>query len=126
MKKGVLQLALQLNFWVASDTYNSPYIQCNSIQLCHNNVFSSIMQLPYDYIHNVMLTSFFIHPSKFNMRHYEDFSWFFLKYWYPSSIMIIRFQWSWIMTHGIIKSFHVAYYLKFGNKYIYIYIYIYT
>ncbi len=47
--------------------------QCNSLQLCHNNSFSTTMRLPYDYNHNVMLTSFFIHPSKFNMWHYEDF-----------------------------------------------------
>ncbi len=47
------------------------------LQLCYNNSFSTIMQLPYDYNHNIMFTSFFIHPSKFNMWHYEDFSWFF-------------------------------------------------
>jgi hypothetical protein len=46
------------------------------LQLYHNNFFSTTMQLPYDYIHNVMLLSFFIHPSKFNMWHYEDLSWF--------------------------------------------------
>jgi hypothetical protein len=43
------------------------------LQLCHNNSFSTTMQLPYDYNHNVILMSFFIHQSKFNMWHYEDF-----------------------------------------------------
>ncbi len=56
---------------------NSPYIRCNSLQLYRNNSFSTTMQLPYANIHNVMLMSFFIHPSKFNTWHYEDFLWFF-------------------------------------------------
>jgi len=47
------------------------------LQLCQKNSFSTIMQFPYDYNHNVMLMSFFIHPSKFNTWHYEDFLWFF-------------------------------------------------
>jgi hypothetical protein len=46
------------------------------LQLFHNNSFSNIMQLPYDYNHNIMLTSFFIHPSKFNTWQYKDFLWF--------------------------------------------------
>jgi hypothetical protein len=44
------------------------------LQLCHNNSFSTTMQLLYDYNRNVMLTLFFIHPSKFNTWHYEIFS----------------------------------------------------
>ncbi len=53
-------------------------VQLNTtqLQLCCNS-FSTTMQLPYDYNHNVMLISFFIHPSKFNTWHYEVFSWFF-------------------------------------------------
>jgi hypothetical protein len=43
------------------------------LQLCRNNPFSTIMQFPYDWNHNVMWTSFFIHSSKFNTLHYEDF-----------------------------------------------------
>jgi hypothetical protein len=42
------------------------------LQLNHN-YFSTTMQLPYGYNHNVMLMSFFIHSSKFNIWHYEDF-----------------------------------------------------
>jgi hypothetical protein len=30
-KKGVLQLALQLNFWVVNDTYNSIYLYVMSV-----------------------------------------------------------------------------------------------
>jgi hypothetical protein len=99
-KKGVLQLALRLNFRIALDTCKSPYLYVVSVigqvakaaelqelqlivytvqlittqlQLCHNNSLSTTMLLPYDYNHNVMLTSFSIHPSKFNTSHYEDF-----------------------------------------------------
>ncbi len=49
--------------------YNSLYIWCDSLQLDCNNYFSTTMQLS----HNVMLMSFFIHSSKFNTWHYEDF-----------------------------------------------------
>jgi hypothetical protein len=48
--------------------------QCNSLQLNPNNFFSITMQLPYNYNHNVMLTSLFIHLSKSNAWHFEDFS----------------------------------------------------
>jgi len=96
-ERGVLELAFQLNFWVASDTCNSLYLYVmsaigqvarvathriydathyNSIATLSHQ-FSTTMQLPYDYNHNVILTSFFIHPSKFNTWYYEDFSWFF-------------------------------------------------
>ncbi len=47
------------------------------LQLCRNNSFSTTMQLPYDYNHNVMLTSFFIHPSKLNTWHQKIFHDFF-------------------------------------------------
>ncbi len=80
-KKGVLQLALQLNFWVASNTCNSPYLYIMSVieqvvtiakvaihhiydAIHYNSIttlsqqFFSTMQLPYDYNHNVMLMSF--------------------------------------------------------------------
>jgi hypothetical protein len=52
----------------------------------------TLMQLPYNYNHNVMLTSLFIHSSKSNMCHCEDF-WvnLFLDNWYPPSIMIVQF-----------------------------------
>jgi hypothetical protein len=36
------------------------------------------------------------------MRIFCDFFW---KYWYPLSIVIIHFRWSWIMTSGTIKIF---------------------
>ncbi len=35
----------------------------SQLQLCCNNFFSTTMQLPYDYNHNVMLMSFFIHQN---------------------------------------------------------------
>ncbi len=45
--------------------------------VCRNNSCSTTMQPPYEYNHNVMLMSFFIHPSNFNTWHYEDFLRFF-------------------------------------------------
>jgi hypothetical protein len=97
-KKVVLQLALWLNFWVAPDTCNSLYLYIMNVigqitwiaklqrtvymvkliaiqlQINQNNLFSTVMQLHYNYTHDVMFTSLIvIHPLKFNMWHYEDF-----------------------------------------------------
>jgi len=44
-KKGVLQLALQLNFWNVLDTYNSSYIWCNSLELNYNFVTTTPFEL---------------------------------------------------------------------------------
>jgi len=59
------------------------------------------MQISYDYNYNVMLTSFFIHSSKFNTWHYEDF--------------MVNFQKSidihgplWLFTFDGFKLWHVA------------------
>jgi hypothetical protein len=100
-KKDVLQLALQLNFWVALDILAhriyTLWVLSNKLQklqrlqfiiymvqlittqlqLYRNNSFSTLMHLPYNYNHNVMLMSSFIHPPKFNTWHYENISWFF-------------------------------------------------
>jgi hypothetical protein len=48
--------------------YNHMLMQliATKLQFYHNNFFSTTMQLPYDYNHNVMLISFFINSSKFN------------------------------------------------------------
>ncbi len=94
---------------------NSLYIRshfnathCNLVATRRNNSFSITMQLPYDYNHNITLTSFFIHSSKFNMWHYEKKLVIFLKYWYPLSTMIINFRWHYPTTCGTIKSCHMA------------------
>ncbi len=101
-KRGVLQLALQLNFWVAKYICKSLYlyvVNVNSqvawivelqftvymvqfittqLQLNVNNSFSINMQLHYNYTHDVMLTSLIvIHLLKFDMWHYEVFGQFF-------------------------------------------------
>jgi hypothetical protein len=111
-KIGVLQLTLQLSFWIVMTICNSifelqwpfathyistlwmlldklhelqklldsSYIQCNSLQLNCNFVRTIPLQLLcnfLDYNHNVMLTSFFIHSSKFNTWNYENFGGFF-------------------------------------------------
>jgi hypothetical protein len=96
--KGVLQLALQLNFWVVKDICNSLYLYVVSgnrqvtwvvelqltvytiqliaiqLQLNQNNSFSSIMQLHHNCTYDAMLMSLiFIHLLKNNTWHYEDF-----------------------------------------------------
>jgi hypothetical protein len=116
-KRGVLRLDLQFNFWIAMtiathcnstpiniieqvawvarnathSMYNLILMQLitTQLQLSHNNSFSTTMQLRYDYNHNVTLTSYFMHSSKFNTWHtMKIFGWIFLKYWYPSSIRL--------------------------------------
>jgi hypothetical protein len=89
-KKGVLQLALQLNFRVASNTCNSPYLyivtdtgwywsSCkswNSSCATHYNFvatthFQLLCNSPTITIIMSCWRHFFIHPSKFNTCHYE-------------------------------------------------------
>jgi hypothetical protein len=49
-------------------------MRSNSLQPSQNNLFSIIMQLHYNYTHDVMLMSLIvIHLLKFDMWHYEDF-----------------------------------------------------
>jgi len=128
-KKNVLQLDLQLYFWIAMTTCNSLYfyivsvikqiawvakvciygaIHCNSIasqlQLCWNNSFSTIMQLHYDYNHNIMLLLLiFIRLFKSNTWHYKDF--FNIFFWnIDFHHLLWLLKWSEIMTCGTIKT----------------------
>jgi hypothetical protein len=83
-KKNVLQLTLQHNFLVVKDTYNSLYLYVVSVhgqvacvaelqltiyivqfietqlQLYQNNSLSTIMQLHYNYTHDVIVTSLIV------------------------------------------------------------------
>jgi len=95
---GILQLALQLNFWIVEDICNSLYLYVvnvkeqvawvaelqftvymvqfiiTQLQLNQNNSFSTTTQLHYNYTHDVMLMSLIvIHLLKSNMCYYEDF-----------------------------------------------------
>jgi hypothetical protein len=92
-KRGVLQLALQLNFLVVEDICNSLYLYVIivyekvawvvihvytvqfiviQLQFIQNNSFSTTMQFHYNCTHDVMLTSLIvIHLLKFDMWHYE-------------------------------------------------------
>jgi hypothetical protein len=110
-KKIVLQLALQFNFWVASDNCNSPYLYIVSVieqvaivarvvihRIYNATHYNFVTTIPFQLLCNfpmiTIIMSCLTHQSKFNTWHYEDFSWlFFKKYWYPSSIMTIRFRW---------------------------------
>ncbi len=116
-------------YWKSCKSCNSPYIWCNSLQLNYNFVATTLFQLLCNSPMTIIIMSCLRHVSSIH----QNLTWarrgffvIFLKYWYPSSIMIIHFRWSWIITCGTIKSCHVAYILNFGNKYIYIYIYIYV
>jgi len=97
-KKGVLQLALQLNFWIVDNTCNSLYLYLVSdngqvawfvklqliiytvqfivieLQLSQNNSFSTIMKLHYNYTRDILLTSIIvIHILKYDTWYYEKF-----------------------------------------------------
>jgi hypothetical protein len=97
--------------------YNSITTQ---LQLCHNNSFSTIMQFPYDYNDNVMLTSFFIHPWKFNTWHYEDFSWFFknINIHHPLWLFVLNGLGLSHMTQSKFATWHINWILE-TNIYIY-------
>jgi hypothetical protein len=49
------------------------------LELCRNNCNVTLMQLVCNYHGNIMLTSFFIGPSKFDTWHYGIFGWNFFK-----------------------------------------------
>jgi hypothetical protein len=92
--------------------WNQYAIYATKLQLCKNNYYVILIHWICNYNGNVMLMLFFIDPSKFDMWHYGDF-WvkiiFFLKYWFSSSIMIVHFIWFYIMTCGVIESYHMMY-----------------
>jgi hypothetical protein len=97
-KRGVLQLASSLNFWVASNICNSLYLYAISVngqvawvaklqfivyatqlittqlQLYQNNSFSTIMWFHYNCTHDVMMMSLIvIHPWKYDTWHMKFF-----------------------------------------------------
>jgi hypothetical protein len=76
---------------------NSPYmkpytyaIRTTHSQSCKNNYFVTLIQLICNYHGNVMLTSFFINPSKFDTWHYEEFWVIFLEILISTIIMIVH------------------------------------
>ncbi len=91
------------------------------LQLCCNNSFSTIMQLPYDYNHNVKLTSFFIHPSKFNQWYYEDFSWFFwnIDIHHPLWLFVLNGFQLWQVARSKVVMWHINWILE-TNIYMYL------
>jgi hypothetical protein len=92
------------------------------LQFCHNNSFSTIMQLPNDYNHNVMLMSFFFHPSKCNMWHYEDFLWFFknIDIHCPLWLFILDGLGLWHVTQSKVVTWHINWIFETRGIYIYI------
>ncbi len=109
-----LQLTISLHcecYWTSCMSYKvathciSMQLIAIQLQLCQNHSFSTIMELHYNYSHNVMLTLvIFIHPLKLNTWHYEGF-WIFFK------ILIFTvyydFWWSDIMTHDLIQNWKI-------------------
>jgi hypothetical protein len=64
--------------------------------------------------HNVMLTSFFNHPSKFNMSLYEDFSWFFknIDIHHPLWLFILDRLGLWHMAQSKLITWHINWILE--------------
>jgi len=91
------------------------------LKLCRNNSFSTTMQLPHEYNHNVMLTSYFIRPSKFNMWHYEDFLWFFwnIDIHCPLWLFILDGLGLWHVAQSKVAIWHINWVLE---TYIYMYL----
>jgi hypothetical protein len=78
-----------------NSSYMKPYtyaICITHLQLCRNNYCVTLIQLICNYRGNVMLTSFFIDPSKFDTWHYEDFWVIFWKYWFPPSLWLFIYN----------------------------------
>jgi hypothetical protein len=141
-EKRVFAIGLAMQFWncikhfqlvvficcgcyqTSCKSHNSLYmVQLITIQLqlYRNNFFSITMQLTYDYNHNVMLMSIFIHPSKFNTWHYEknydlkNILISIVHHDYSFSMVLDYDTWhNQKLPHGIL--------LNFGNKYIDIYV----
>jgi hypothetical protein len=130
-KKRCFATILATQFLSCTDICNSPYLYAMSVirrvaymvqlistqlQFCRNNFFSTTMQLPCDYNHNVMLTSFFIHPSNFNTWHYEKFSWFFwnIDIHCPLWLFILDGIGLWHVAQY--KNCHMAYLIEFWKQ----------
>jgi hypothetical protein len=65
-----------MSFNRCNSVYVKPFThltRANQLQLCKNNYYVIIIQLVCNYHGNVMLTSFFINPSKYDTWHYGDF-----------------------------------------------------
>jgi hypothetical protein len=95
---------------------NSLYILDHTlVQLYRNNFFSTTMQFPYDYNHNVMFTSFFIHSSKFNTWHYEKnlviFFWN-IDIHHPLWFCILGGFTLWHMAQSKVATWHINWILK--------------
>jgi hypothetical protein len=115
-KKGVLQLGLQFNFWVTMTICNSLYfythnyyrtscMNCNSLHIrSHSNIIicNFITTILFQLLCNSPITttmmSYWRHFSSIHQNvtcgTMKFFWWFYLRYFYPSSIMIIHFKWS--------------------------------
>jgi hypothetical protein len=145
-KKGVLQLALQLNFWVTLDICNSLhlyamsvigqvtriarvashhiYIWCNSLQLYYNFVTTTPFQLLCNSPMTTIIMSCWCHFSSihqnFNTWHYEDFSWFFwnIDIHCPLWLFILDGFGLWHMAQSKVAMWHINWILE--NKYIYV------
>ncbi len=145
LKRGVLQLALQLNFWIVKYTCNSVYLYIVSVngqvawvvelqlivcmvqliatqlQFNQNNLFLTTIQFHYNYTYDVMLMSLIvIHLLKFDMWPYEDF-WilkFFEKFDLHHPLWLLTMVWDCDMGHNKkITTWHINYILE---NYIYI------
>jgi hypothetical protein len=123
-KKGVFQLALQLNFWDALDTYNSPYIWCNSLQLNYNFVTTTHFLLPCNSLMTIIIMSCWHHFSSIhqNLTHgimkkncdfFEN-----IDIHHPLWLFVLDSFGLWHMAQSKVAMWHINWNLE--NKYIYV------
>jgi hypothetical protein len=123
---------LQLTVFICYKCYRTGCKSCNSsymqlittqLQLCSSNSFSTTMQLPYDYNHDVMLTSFLsIHRNlTCTMKFFHDFFWN-IDIHHPLWLFVLNGFHLWLVAQSKVAMWHINWILEI---YIYIYIYIY-
>jgi hypothetical protein len=131
-KHGVLELTLQLNFWVAFDTWNSPYIWCNSLQFNYNFVTTTWFQLLSISPMTTIIMSCWHHFSSIHqilthgtMKIFHNFFWN-INIHCPLWLFILYGFGLGHLAQSKVITWHINWILETKKLYIYIYIYIWT
>jgi hypothetical protein len=122
-----LQLIVFLHPWMLSNKLHELQKMQFTIYIWPHFNATMSQQLFFNYYANSPMTTTIMSSHHFSSIHQNlthgtmrIFLWFFSKYWYPSSIMILHFRRSCIMTYGTIKSCHVTL-IEFWKQYVYMY-----
>jgi hypothetical protein len=110
-KKGVLQLTLQLIFWIAMTIWNSPYVQCNSLQLNCNYAETIHFQLLRNSTTTIAISHVDINNFHPSIKTWHMALWRFLDFFFEILISIVYYDYWWfnIMTSDLIKIYHMAF-----------------